>query len=332
MRGYLLICLLSFTIMIQAQDLKLCKWYNHKAAALVMTFDDWLQGHPQIVIPILDELELRGTFFVTTHNLQGRNDFERMRKAVLNGHEIGNHTVSHPALTALPFKAAKTEILDAQKLLTDSLPHNELLSFAYPMGTKTSEIMELLAEEKYIGARGVSPLNESAIIYPEAVDSRFFNVPTVRVWNIMTISKVNQWLSYAVKGGGMLNFMIHSVFDENIPKGWDAIPESYFQQFAQVVAARRSEFWITTFGQAMKYQKQYLSSSIHVVEKTAEKMSFVLTYSLEDPFKFHPMTIEYADINVKTIQMGDRILEEKWVGDKVYFEVPEANQLITLWF
>jgi peptidoglycan/xylan/chitin deacetylase (PgdA/CDA1 family) len=67
--------------------------------AIALTFDD---GPSDWTIPILDALrsaDARATFFVIGDAVAGREDI--LRRAVAEGHEVANHTVSHPRLDLL---------------------------------------------------------------------------------------------------------------------------------------------------------------------------------------------------------------------------------------
>ena len=62
-----------------------------------LTFDDALDQHLDIAVPLLDAVGLPGTFYahLTAPSLSRRwRDWERV---AAKGHELGNHTVFHPA-------------------------------------------------------------------------------------------------------------------------------------------------------------------------------------------------------------------------------------------
>jgi peptidoglycan/xylan/chitin deacetylase (PgdA/CDA1 family) len=67
--------------------------------AIALTFDD---GPSESTTPILDALrsvDARATFFVIGHAIPGREEI--LRRMVADGHELANHTVSHPRLDLL---------------------------------------------------------------------------------------------------------------------------------------------------------------------------------------------------------------------------------------
>jgi sialate O-acetylesterase len=78
------------------QDLDPKKTWMGKKTAVVLTYDDALNVHLDNVIPALDSLGLKGTFYLTSSSEASRNRINDWRKASINGHELGNHTVNHP--------------------------------------------------------------------------------------------------------------------------------------------------------------------------------------------------------------------------------------------
>ncbi|MBG0817839.1 polysaccharide deacetylase family protein [Planomonospora sp. ID82291] len=75
---------------------------------VALTFDDGPGRHTGTLLRHLAEYRARATFYVV-----GRNVAEHpgaVRRMVEAGHEIGNHTWSHPDLTRLPAAAIRTQL------------------------------------------------------------------------------------------------------------------------------------------------------------------------------------------------------------------------------
>ncbi|HUV38714.1 MAG TPA: polysaccharide deacetylase family protein, partial [Planctomycetota bacterium] len=115
-------------------------WPAARRAAVSLTFDDARLTQPDPGIPILDRFDVRATFYVTPRNVTDRVD--AWASAVRNGHEIGNHTVTHPcsgnypwsrnnALEDYTLDRIEKEMLDASAWIETTLgvvPR----TFAYP--------------------------------------------------------------------------------------------------------------------------------------------------------------------------------------------------------
>ncbi len=134
----------------QAKDLPVLeqrehfRWPEGKRAAISLTFDD--ARHTQITngIPLLDEYDTKATFYVSLGRLEERLD--AWKAAAAGGHEIGNHTLTHPCSGNFSFiddRALEDYTLDRMRAeLAESNATIERLldvtpvSFAYPCGQK----------------------------------------------------------------------------------------------------------------------------------------------------------------------------------------------------
>ena len=69
-------------------------WPDGKKAALSLTFDDARQSQVTQGTALLDKHEVKATFYVVPESMKPVLD--GWKEAVINGHEIGNHTQNHP--------------------------------------------------------------------------------------------------------------------------------------------------------------------------------------------------------------------------------------------
>jgi sialate O-acetylesterase len=70
-------------------------WNGH-SCAVVLTYDDGLNIHLDKVIPSLDSLGFRGTFYIPGNAATIKNRAADWKIAASEGHELGNHTLFHP--------------------------------------------------------------------------------------------------------------------------------------------------------------------------------------------------------------------------------------------
>jgi peptidoglycan-N-acetylglucosamine deacetylase len=72
------------------------KWPNGARSAVSLTYDDGRLSHLSLAIPDLERFHFRCTFYLTySHEVE--RYLERWKAAFRNGHEIGNHSYSHPS-------------------------------------------------------------------------------------------------------------------------------------------------------------------------------------------------------------------------------------------
>ncbi len=143
-------------------------WPKGKRAAISLTFDDARFSQIDRGLPILDEYGAKATFYVSLRPLEERLD--AWKKAAANGHEIGNHTMTHPCSGNFPFareRALENYTLD--KMRNELEESNNIIerllgvrpvTFAYPCGQKfvgrgqgLKSYVPLVAEE-FLSGRG----------------------------------------------------------------------------------------------------------------------------------------------------------------------------------
>jgi peptidoglycan-N-acetylglucosamine deacetylase len=121
--------------------------WNDKRAAVVLTYDDGIDGNLDIVVPALDSSGFKGTFYVIGNAPVISKRMEEWRKAAANGHELGNHTLFHPCnggrgrgfitdetdLRKYTVDRAVKEIRLTNTLLT-AIDGKKTRTFAYPCG------------------------------------------------------------------------------------------------------------------------------------------------------------------------------------------------------
>ena len=120
---------------------------NPKSGKVVaLTFDDG--PHPEQTAKVLDVLEkygAKGTFFVIGRNIAGNESV--VRRIIDDGHEIGNHTYTHPLRSGssetLLEEAAKTS-----ELLESTFDYSPVL-FRPPGGNISGSMIESICEAGY---------------------------------------------------------------------------------------------------------------------------------------------------------------------------------------
>jgi len=113
-----------------------------------LTFDD---GPHLVNTPkLLDELKQAGilaTFFVVGKNLETPHGKEVLERAAAEGHQIGNHTYSHPHLTELNEDQIREEILKTENLIGGA--NKGIKIFRPPFGEHNSLVDQVAQELGY---------------------------------------------------------------------------------------------------------------------------------------------------------------------------------------
>jgi peptidoglycan/xylan/chitin deacetylase (PgdA/CDA1 family) len=91
------------------------KVWNNKLCAVVLTYDDAIDVDLDNVLPALDSLKLKGTFYLIGSSDVVNKRVNEWRLAAKHGHELGNHSMFHPCDGSLPGRSFVTPDGDLSK-------------------------------------------------------------------------------------------------------------------------------------------------------------------------------------------------------------------------
>ncbi len=147
LNGFPLLLIISFVMIhcvVLAQDSSLFKWPAGKRAAVSLSFDDARESQVLVGTRLLDQYGVKATFFVVPSSMEKQLD--GWKKAVSKGHEMGNHTLTHPctgnfswsrtnALENYTLEQMRNQLSECNKRIRELLNVNAEV-FAYPCGQK----------------------------------------------------------------------------------------------------------------------------------------------------------------------------------------------------
>jgi peptidoglycan/xylan/chitin deacetylase (PgdA/CDA1 family) len=123
------------------------------ARPMAITFDDGYANTVTEALPILQRHGFPATFYIITGMVgnPGYATWDQLRELRDSGMEIGAHTVSHPALTALPLDLARAEIIESKAELESRLDIT-ITSFSYPSGNYNEAVAALVRAAGFTSA------------------------------------------------------------------------------------------------------------------------------------------------------------------------------------
>lgn len=123
--------------------------YNNKNSSMkiALTFDDG--PHPSQTIKILDILDkygIKATFFAVGINVD--NYGQSLVEVARRGHEIGNHTNTHPKVSKLDYNSLKKEFIECESKISGLCNYNTKL-LRPPEGMIDSGVTDIARELGY---------------------------------------------------------------------------------------------------------------------------------------------------------------------------------------
>jgi peptidoglycan-N-acetylglucosamine deacetylase len=237
------------------------RWQNNANAAICLTYDDGMETHLSHVIPQLDSIGLRGTFFLNA--IQGSFAITTWKKAARRGHELANHSLFHPCSRTIGWaEDIAIENYTLERLLTEVRTMDAILSqldssrrfrtYGYPCnhhavgnGQDYSEALAKTGLVKYARTGGdknsiitnvssLNPMKMPAFVVEEGMsaDSLIAYVERVK----------------AVGGLGILQF--HGIGGQ-----WISVTDATHIRLLQYLKQHEKEIWVAPFGEVMQFLK-----------------------------------------------------------------------------
>ncbi len=104
-----------------------------------LTFDDAPSPKTKELVDLLKSLEIKATFFILGCNLKYYK--EELKYIYDNGHEIGNHSYSHPDFKKITVDKGIEEINKTQELIFDVINRYPRV-FRFPYGSVNKEVLK----------------------------------------------------------------------------------------------------------------------------------------------------------------------------------------------
>ncbi|WP_428329218.1 polysaccharide deacetylase family protein [Mucilaginibacter sp.] len=234
-------------------------WPHHKKAVIVLTYDDALASQLKTAIPQLDAAHFKGTFFLTG---MSRDAIPKWRAVSKNGHELANHTLYHPCLSAT---MPDNPVNDSQHytiygILREIDAQN---NFLYAIDGKTTRTYAYPCTETAVGGRSyVDSLRRSGMIKyariggdMDAIITDFKKldlllVPSYGLDENASGAKLIAFVKKAEQSAGMGIFMFHGIGGDYI-----TTPSASHQELINYLKKHKKTIWVATFQQAMDYVK-----------------------------------------------------------------------------
>lgn len=318
-----LIFVITINTFAKAQNYSIANWPQDKKAAVALTFDDGTKEHFTVVVPELNTRGIKGTFFVSCDLIK---DPTIMENAIKSGHEIGDHTKSHPNLTLLDSMAAENEI-NSCKTEIESRLKNKTNSFAYPLSKYNSTIINIV-KRNHLGARSEGPINYNYNFAQTEDDYYKINATLMGKW--ISVNDFTNSLNKVTNGGGLLTFIYHSIEPDS---SFSPISQDIFKQQLDSLTSRKN-IWTTTFSDAIIYHRQKNTAIIQEVSNNKDSLVLSLTDNLSNEIFQKPLTLKIlipsGTLFISAKQNGKDLPITNSNGVAIFDAIPDGGNIILL--
>ncbi len=320
MRSRLLMLLLLLIVIATGSPLMgedavhLARWQDDRAGAIALTFDDGSSEQALVAVPLLDALGLKATFAInpgkTPANGDGRFGYatwDQWRAIAQNGHEIANHSMTHPNFSQVNDAAVlETEIVAAQRLIEKELGA-PCVSFVYPFNAETEAARTLVRKTHLAWSGG---------------ERKTYGGPD------FTAAKANAWVDEAIAKKSLMVAMIHGITRGYLPFSGAAV----FQEHLDYLKAKSTQVWVAPLGTIKRYEAERDAARLDV-QVSGKKMVITLTCAL-DPVSYNvPLTVVILSGKAKTVsakRAGTGKVTASIAGERIFCEIVPGPGAVTI--
>ncbi len=226
-------------------------WPGDCCAAISLTFDDGIASQLKIAVPMLNEADLHGTFYLCPRGDDYLEKLAPWRAVAKAGHEIGNHSIAHVCSRAFsPDPAARglenltladieKDIAEAKRRLQQIAPEQKEMSFCYPCymehvgcGPTRQSYVPVVARHHIAGrGKGEFPFAN----FPATVDLHYaWSWPAERMPGSQMVGLVERCAAY--HAWGILVF-------HGIHEGHLSVAENDFRELVDYLRGNHQRVW-----------------------------------------------------------------------------------------
>lgn len=227
----------------ETYTVQVAHYLGGRIAAVSLTYDDGMLCHYTQVAPQLEARGLRGTFWIIGSNMGTDSPdypwmtWEQVADLARRGHEISNHSWTHPNLTELTEEQLRQEIVRCDTVI-ESVTGRRPRTFCYPYNAMSDDVVAICSEGR-VGTRTFQAAHGETVsqVTPD----------TLRLWLDALIAE-REW--------GVT--MTHGT-----DYGWDLwIHPEWLWDFYDQLKAHENEVWVAPFEEVAAYRAERDSVSL----------------------------------------------------------------------
>lgn len=255
----IILFLIVYYTSVNAQDERV---WNGKKCAVCLTYDDALNVHLDNVIPLLDSLGFRATFYIIGYSQTMKDRSNDWKLAAEKGNELGNHTLFHPCEGKKPGREwvgpdYDLSIYTVQRMVDEIKMENILLNildgkkertFAYTCGDMNAGNISFVEKikEDFVAARGVQAKLENIN------NMDLFNIGCYMI-NGQTGEELISLAKKAMENNALIVFLFHGVGGEHsINVSLDA-----HSKLIHFLKQNEKDIWIAPMVEIAKFVTDY---------------------------------------------------------------------------
>jgi len=262
--------------------------------------------------------------------------WDEMRRHLAEGHEMANHSITHPFMPALDEANIAYELDKSKQEMLEQLGPKSTFSVEAPYGIDDPRVKDVVASRFPLTRNWVLDDFMDGFLRDDRRDPtqskkeyvQWQRGPLART----TVAEMKGWVDASQAHGIWLVLVIHGI--EGI--GYEPLTTENLRSYFDYIAEREGHLWVATFQDGAKYARERHSSAI-AAKASGDRIEVTVTHSLDRSLYDLPLTAKTpipADWRLVRFQQGQDV---RWLpvhreGDAAYvlYRIAPNGQAATL--
>jgi len=262
--------------------------------------------------------------------------WDEIRRHMAEGHEMANHSITHPFMPALDEANIAYELDKSKQEMLEQLGPKSTFSVEAPYGIDDPRVKDVVASRFPLTRNWVLDDFMDGILRGDRRDPtqskkeylQWQRGPLSRT----TLDEMKGWVDTSQAHGIWLVLAFHGI--EGI--GWESLTTETVRSYYDYIAGREGHLWVATFQDGAKYARERHNSAI-ATKASGDRIEVTVTHSLDQTLYDLPLTAKTpipADWKLVRFQQGQ---DARWLpvhheGDATYvmYRIAPNGQPATL--
>ena len=276
-------------------ELAVTTWRHDATAAISLTFDDGTADHWSRGMPLWEEFGFTVTLGIIS-SMYPAERIPQLSEALAAGHELANHSNTHPDFTTLTQAQVQQELQTCSDFLLSNVPELEYVpTVIYPYESFNDQVLQTLEDMGFLFARSGY---QGIIDYAELNDTwdpPFLHLYSWANLNTLPVSMWDDTTDWAISNGGWLVEQCHGIGVEGeTGVGWNPRPEAEYRQHYEHIASYGDQIWVAPIGDVGTYIIERNCAQFSGVAITGGRLEFKVETSLDMPAPVVPLTVRMS--------------------------------------
>lgn len=227
------------------------RWPNGQKAAVSLSYDDALNSQLDNAIPVLNEHNIKASFYLMLASPVVGERLEEWRAAAKQGHELGNHTIYHACSKSQPGTDWVRPYNDMDKRVVQQVYDEISVSNAFLKaidGKDTRTMTPPCGHTKTLDGDYIPAVLEDFVAIKGAEVGLPAGFTAYAIPDGQSGKELIEFVKKSAENGGIVNIIFHGIGGDHL-----SVSNKAHKELITFLAENKETYWADTYINIMRY-------------------------------------------------------------------------------